>query len=100
VALDPVKVAPSSASTARRLIPSKDKSAHLELYGQKCLSTSPDLGDEQICEIYVIFNRPGVAEAVLQTASVLIHSFSQSVSHSSFYSRYSQHHKYQIIRAR
>ena len=45
---------------------------------------------------YFIFNRPGVAGAVLQTASSLI----KWVSQSSFSSRYSQHHDSQTVRAR
>ena len=43
-----------------------------------------------------IINRPGVAGAVLQTPSSLIHSLSQN----SFSYRYSKHHKSQALRGR
>ena len=47
-----------------------------------------------------LFNRPGVAGAVLQTTSSLIYSDSQWVSQSAFSSKSSRYHKSQTIRAR
>ena len=47
-----------------------------------------------------IFNRPGVAGAVLLTALSFIHNFIHSLTQSSFTSRSSKHHKSQTGRAR